>query len=710
MIIDSGKILNRVVCNTFILIMLFNALILPAQNVIENSFIWKDTDGNTIEAHGSGFIYRDGTYYMIGEDKSHNAHLFKGVNLYSSPDLMTWTFVKTIIDKNTHTDLNNNDRVIERPKILYNDQTRQYVVWLHYESGNYGMAQAGVFYSDQIDGDYIQHSHFRPFGKMARDCTLFKDDDGMAYFIAAANENADIEIYRLTADYLDVEANIRTLWPGRWREAPAMFKHNGYYFLVTSGATGWDPNQGKYAYAQSIEGPWSDLMDLGNGSTFDSQPNYIIPVVGTEKTTFIYSGDRWQDPDLQRSKYIWLPLQISGNKLTLNYRLRWQIDVNTGNWNDYTDPQAIDKRQWTLEYVSSEEAFDGSMAENVYDNDPLTFWHSDWKDHWPSHPHQFQIDLGANYTIEKLRLLPRQDGNSNGMVKRYDLYISKQPENWGNPVSSNNFTLSRSEKEVTISPKEGRYIRFDALSGFDENPWSSLAELDVIVSPGSMCYYSDEVLTGSLISSVIDENVTGKAFDGSVGTYFEAGTADGHWIGYDLGAKNKISALRFHPRAHESDKMIGGKFQASNSAGFDEATGLYTIDHISGDDWQCISTDILKEYRYVRYLSPDNSYGTVAEIEFYKAPSVVLSIDPENVRDVLFFPNPVKGELSFKDQGMTLMNNSNVEILDASGTSVGFYENHAMDTSIDVRHLSTGVYMVRIQSSTGLRIRKLIKQ
>ena len=99
-------------------------------------------------------------------------------------------------------------------------------------------AEAGVFRSATVCGDYTYVSSFRPEGNMSRDDTLFKDDDGTAYFISAANENADLVIYELTDDYLDIEREVITLWKGSWREAPAMMKVDGVYFLVTSGATG----------------------------------------------------------------------------------------------------------------------------------------------------------------------------------------------------------------------------------------------------------------------------------------------------------------------------------------------------------------------------------------------------------------------------------------------------------------------------------------
>ena len=39
-----------------------NAAIIPGE-------VWKDTDGNPINAHGGGLLYHEGTYYWYGEYK-----------------------------------------------------------------------------------------------------------------------------------------------------------------------------------------------------------------------------------------------------------------------------------------------------------------------------------------------------------------------------------------------------------------------------------------------------------------------------------------------------------------------------------------------------------------------------------------------------------------------------------------------------------------
>lgn len=452
----------------------------PRLATFRNGGFWTDVDGNRIEAHGGGFYFEDGTYYWIGEDKSHNSGNFRGVNCYASRDLEHWEFRRAIITRATAPALDASDRIIERPKVIFNDGTQKYVMWLHWEGANYAEAEAGVFSSDTIDGDYVYHSSFRPNGNMSRDDTLFKDDDGTAYFISAANENADLVIYELTDDYLDIERQVITLWRSSWREAPAMFKHEGRYWLVTSGATGWDPNQARYASAPTVDGPWTDLQNLGSNITYDTQPTYIIPFHGSETTTFIYAGDRWQDPDLGSSKYIWLPLELAENGLRLDFYDSWQLDLETGKWWPYDE--FLPQQDWRVLYVDSEEieGEDGAAA-NAFDGSASTYWHTGWDD--LVHPHELQLDLGARYVLRTLRVLPRQDADDHGIIADYEFYVSDDSNAWGDPVASGRLGTGRAETRVEFGEKPGRYVRLVALSEIRGQGWTSLAELDLAGDP-----------------------------------------------------------------------------------------------------------------------------------------------------------------------------------------------------------------------------------
>ncbi|MBN2577143.1 MAG: family 43 glycosylhydrolase, partial [Deltaproteobacteria bacterium] len=362
----------------------------------KNGGFWNDTRGKRIEAHGGGFYKEGDTWYWVGEDKSATpANPKAWVNIYASKDLVTWEFRNSIVTRDTSTELAAADRVIERPKLIYNDSTKQYVLWLHYENSNYSTASAGVFTSPTIDGDYKFVKGWKPLGNMSRDCTLFRDDDGKAYFLSAANENADLMIYELAADYLDVKQLTLKLWPGAKREAPAMFKIDKTYYLITSACTGWEPNQGEYATATNIAGPWSSRSKIGDATTFDTQSTYVIPVVGSEATTYIYAGDRWQDPDLPSSKYIWLPLLVSGTKLGMDYHDQWSLNLTTGRWTAGSS-RYLPKDGWKLLKVDSEETSEEDDR-GIYAFDDLrsTFWHSRYTGGVVPLPHEIQIDMGA---------------------------------------------------------------------------------------------------------------------------------------------------------------------------------------------------------------------------------------------------------------------------------------------------------------------------
>jgi len=293
---------------------------------VYNATKWVDTAGNVIRAHGGGFLQQDGYFYWFGENRTGG----KLVSCYRSRDLATWEFCNDVVTFDTHPELNGCNA--ERPKVIFNDRTGKYVMWLHWENGiDYSQARCAVLVSDKVDGDYTYIKSFRPLGHMSRDCTLFKDEDGTAYFISAARENADLNLYRLTEDYQDIACLEQVLWPGQKREAPALVKRGDYYFLMTSGCTGWTPNQGKYAYSRSITGPWSALMDIGSPTTFDTQPTYILTISGSEETTYLYVGDRWDPSDYHNSTYVFLPLSFpSETSMQLQWASSLSIDVETG--------------------------------------------------------------------------------------------------------------------------------------------------------------------------------------------------------------------------------------------------------------------------------------------------------------------------------------------------------------------------------------------
>lgn len=293
----------------------------------------KDTAGNPVHAHG-GQILRgpDGYWYWIGEDRTGR----NKVSCYRSGDLTEWEFRNHILTldvaKEKHPYLVTDPRLevrgrrasvgagcnIERPKVLYDRSAKRWVLWMHWElPDDYREARCAVAVCDTIDGDYTYLGSFSPIGFMSRDCTVFQDDDGAAYFISAARENMDLHIYRLTEDYLAIDRLVRVLWPGQQREAPVLFKRRGRYILLTSACTGWRPNQSSYAYAERLDGDWSRRFDFGDGTTYRSQPAWVFSVYDSAagEENYWYLGDRWggEGDNYFKSAYLFLPIRFSSD-------------------------------------------------------------------------------------------------------------------------------------------------------------------------------------------------------------------------------------------------------------------------------------------------------------------------------------------------------------------------------------------------------------
>lgn len=297
-----------------------------------NATQFTDTTGAVVHAHGGGVIKVGSFYYWFGENRNAD-NTFKAVSVYRSTDLKSWEFRRDVLTQSSDPELAVAN--IERPKVVFNNATGKFVMWMHKENGSdYNEARAAVAVSDTVDGDYTWQGSFQPLGYMSRDITLFKDDDGTGYMISAANNNRDLHIYRLSADYLTVESRVQLLWAGQLREAPALFKRGGVYFLLTSGATGWNPNQQKYATASSVTGTWSALQNVGDSTAYGSQTTYVLPVQGTSGTEYLYMGDRWGNSfgqNVNASKYVWLPLEFpTATTMTMDWFPQITVDTTAG--------------------------------------------------------------------------------------------------------------------------------------------------------------------------------------------------------------------------------------------------------------------------------------------------------------------------------------------------------------------------------------------
>jgi hypothetical protein len=309
---------------------------------MKNGAPWYDTNGNVIHAHGGWMLPVGEYWYWYGEDRTEENF----VSCYRTKDFKSFEFRGHVLTANspaeksyvTDADLtlkkkpegetvplalrrfDKDGRLlvnIERPKVLYNAATGKYVMWMHFENGmNYLDARCAVASCDTPDGEFVYHGSFNPFGQMARDCTVLTDGEE-AYFAAAARDNRDLYVYRMTEDYRSVDKIVNVLFQNQSREAPAFFKKDGRWFLLSSACTGWRPNQGAYAFAKegTPEGRWSLLQNFGDATTFGSQPSFVLPVEKDGRTRYYYFADRWGlcSEDYFTSTYVVLEIQFDAD-------------------------------------------------------------------------------------------------------------------------------------------------------------------------------------------------------------------------------------------------------------------------------------------------------------------------------------------------------------------------------------------------------------
>ena len=349
--------------------------------------IWNDTDGVHINAHGGGILFHEGLYYWFGEHKiggtiGNSAQV--GVGVYSSPDLFEWKNegIALRISEDPQSEITRGC-ILERPKVIFNARTGKFVMWFHLEpkGGGYSGARSGVAVADAATGPYKYLGSMRPNagvwpdnvpadskkplssdelsyvnqlalpggpmpyypknllyrrdfagGQMARDMTLFVDDDGSAYHIFSSEDNGTLHVSLLSEDYTKPAGRYVRVQPGRFNEGPSIMKRDGRYFMITSGCTGWTPNEARLLVADSIWGPWDEVGTPCQGSgeqivnTFESQSTFILPVQGIPGA-YIFMADRWCPRNAIDGRYVWLPIQYQHDYPVLRWQDEWGLEA-----------------------------------------------------------------------------------------------------------------------------------------------------------------------------------------------------------------------------------------------------------------------------------------------------------------------------------------------------------------------------------------------
>ena len=355
--------------------------VVTPRKTIDSGKLWPDNNGRHVNAHGGGVMKYGNTYYWFGEHKSATtSDALVGVTCYSSKDLVNWTDegVALQVSDERGSDIERGC-ILERPKVVYNKKTKKFVMWFHLElkGRGYDAARYGVAVSDTPTGPYRfirsgrvnpgvlplnvdvekmktlkPERRYKPWseewvdavrdglfvrrdqagGQMSRDMTVYVDDDGKAYHIYSSEENLTLQIAELTDDYTAHTGRYVRVAPAGHNEAPAIFKRNGTYWMITSGCTGWDPNEARMFSAPHIFGPWTQHPNPCVGTrkeiTFGGQSTFILPVErpGNKEPLYIFMADIWRPRHPIDARYIWLPITFGDDGLPLvEWRDAWSF-------------------------------------------------------------------------------------------------------------------------------------------------------------------------------------------------------------------------------------------------------------------------------------------------------------------------------------------------------------------------------------------------
>ncbi|MBN1577425.1 MAG: discoidin domain-containing protein [Chitinispirillaceae bacterium] len=434
---------------------------------IHNDFNQFDLEGNPIRTR-SGCLCKFGEkYYWYGCDQA-----MTNQTCYSSDDLLHWKNEGVMLAASRGTN---------RMDVIYNDSTKTYVMVLKWETGDW--CSRGIATSPTPTGPYTKLFDSLVYGIKTGDISVFKDDDGKAYYlyelndIRNGNDNYSLGFSLMTPDYLGLAKKLQQ-WGNTDREASMMMKRRGRYYYLTSKMIYIDPSETQYFTATSIEGPWTTKLVpiIAPGNTkkdsWSTQCDFVFPFKGTEDTVQMYCGDRWKRPEAARGgDYVWLPITFTPrDSVVVNYYQDWEVDPDRGIWREIDS-----KRNLALQKTTTASSVSGSNTANKA-TDPST-WENYLNSRWESEagdPQWISVNLGSEMKIN--RVILKWDSS---YAKSFKVQVSTDNSMW-EEVYSTTKGRSRAVTDETFATTTARYVRMHGTEGGNTAKGYSLFDFMVL--------------------------------------------------------------------------------------------------------------------------------------------------------------------------------------------------------------------------------------
>ncbi len=356
-----------------------------------------------------------GTYWGLDFNESDGTDglvvgQFVSLDVYSSTNGKDWTFVRTGISRTDHPELM--DAAFRSRQFVQTPNGK----WAFYAKHHYAASprkNLACFHADTIGGPYRLAFTVQPFGYSSGDLGLYKEGANV-YIISAATNEGDINIFKTNAEgdaLAELTKNLHwNLSTGveDHREAPSLFFRDGFYYLTTSGKTGWKPNQQKYTSSTALNGTWSALVNYGDETGYHSQLFAASGISGTAESNKIFASTRnapqWGNTGGSRS--VRLPMRFNTrvgqpasvpDEMTVNYYDYTIVNETTGTVEGYHYDHGQQLAVTNVFVPGSTE----SLAALI-DGNEATIWNNANN----ASKKEIRWDLGSAKLVKALKLMP----------------------------------------------------------------------------------------------------------------------------------------------------------------------------------------------------------------------------------------------------------------------------------------------------------------
>ncbi|AYY14448.1 hypothetical protein EF847_18865 [Actinobacteria bacterium YIM 96077] len=310
------------------------------------------------------------------------------------------------------------------------------------------------------------------------------------------------------------------------------------------------------------------------------------------------------------------------------------------------EPKFVSKDSMSASATSEHGFFQGWTygAEHVIDDRPETEWSSAF-DPPEGLPQAVTVDLGSVQRIQALTYQPRLDGNTNGMIRSYEVHLSADGETF-EEVASGMWSADSSTKVAAWPKQRARYVRLIAADD-DEGCGDATAtagELGVVQAKGPdltttppapprsplpddapeefdhLVSQAEMSATASSVHS--DPYIPCRSVDGDTSTFWHsAPAATGPLpasVTLDLGQDRDVQGLAYLPRQDGNPNGNITSYDVEVSTDGEQFTTVTGGDW-ADDDTQKYATWEPTSARYVRLTASAGHFDVAAAAELHVA-------------------------------------------------------------------------------------------